>query len=298
MRIIFCFLILTGCTTQVDIIPDNNAPYYGEIPSLLLENYVNRLYIDLLGREPLDLEMLNDVIFLRSMDVNEKSRDSLIYKLQYDTSYIDGDISYNNAYFNRFYEILKVRLIEGAADSYIIFRSQVWKDSYINDSIGGDMINAYKRLLEYEKLQAIINSKLEYKNGLINIRELHQRLIYNSIYDDINMNTFNYINAVFDNLFFRYPTSHEFDQCKLMIDDNSTQLVLGMSGNSKLDFSIIACESNEFYEGLINWSYITFVGRESTVQERDYLMNELKIDGDYQRVQRIIMSSDEYAHFN
>ena len=34
------------------------------------------------------------------------------------------------------------------------------------------------------------------------------------IHSDINMNVFNYINAVFDNLLFRYPTIFEFDESK------------------------------------------------------------------------------------
>ena len=111
------------------------------------------------------------------------------------------------------------------------------------------------------------------------------------------MNTFNYINAVFDNLLFRYPTIYEFNQCQLMIDDNSTQILMGESGNSKFDMGTIICNSNEFYEGLINWSYITFLGREAFPNEKDLLMNELQINNDFQKIQRIIMSSDEYAHF-
>ena len=76
---------------------------------------------------------------------------------------------------------------------------------------------------------------MQYYNAEISIRDVHRRMIYNSIYDDINMNTFNYINAVFDNLLFRYPTIYEFNQCQLMIDDNSTQILMGESGNSKFD---------------------------------------------------------------
>ena len=62
------------------------------------------------------------------------------------------------------------------------------------------MINAYKRLLEYNKLNDILKSEIQYRNGLISVSEYHRRMVYNSIYDDINMNTFNYINAIFDNL--------------------------------------------------------------------------------------------------
>ena len=90
------------------------------------------------------------------------------------------------------------------------------------------MINAYKRLLEYNKLNDILKSENKYRNGVISVSEYHRRMVYNSIYDDINMNTFNYINAIFDNLLFRYPTSYEFNECKLMIDDNSTQILMGV----------------------------------------------------------------------
>lgn len=290
--------IMSSCKREDNIIPNNNAPYYGEIPTLLLENYVNRCYIDLLGREPLDDEMIEDVQFLRDNEVTVESRDQLLYKLQFDTTFIEGDSSYNQAYFHRFYELVKVRLIEGAANSYINSENANWLFEYEKDSIAGNMINAYKRLLEYNKLNDILKSEKQYRNGVISVSEYHRRMVYNSIYDDINMNTFNYINAIFDNLLFRYPTSYEFNECKLMIDDNSTQILMGASGNCKYDVTTIICNSDEFYEGLVNWSYITFLGREANVQERDELMNNLITYNDYQRIQRIILSSDEYAHFD
>ena len=52
----------------------NNAPYYDEVPTILLENYVNRLYIGLIGKEPLDDEMERDVLYLRDNDVSFDSR--------------------------------------------------------------------------------------------------------------------------------------------------------------------------------------------------------------------------------
>ena len=120
-NIIYILVALTSLYSckKDNIIPDNNAPYYGEIPTLLLENYVNRAYIDLLGREPLDDEMINDVQFLRDNDVSIGSRDTLLYKLQYDTNFVVGDSSYKIAYFHRIYEMVKVRLIEGAQIAYI-----------------------------------------------------------------------------------------------------------------------------------------------------------------------------------
>lgn len=296
--IICIIFLISSCKKEDNIIPNNNAPYYGEVPTLLLENYVNRCYIDLLGREPLDDEMIEDVQFLRDNEVTIESRDQLLYKLQFDTTFIEGDSSYNQAYFHRIYDLVKVRLIEGASNSYINSENANWWFEYEKDSIDGNMINAYKRLLEYNKLNDILKSKNQYRNGVISFSEFHRRMIYNSIYDDINMNTFNYINAIFDNLLFRYPTNYEFNECKLMIDDNSTQILMGSSGNCKYDVTTIICNSDEFHEGLVNWTYITFLGREANAQERDELMHDLITYNDYQRIQRIILSSDEYAHFD
>ena len=95
--IIFVAITITSCKKDVVIIPNNNAPIYSEIPTILLENYVNRLYIDLIGREPLDDEMSSDVQFLRNNDVSFQSRDSLIFKLQFDTVFVPGDSSYKQA---------------------------------------------------------------------------------------------------------------------------------------------------------------------------------------------------------
>ena len=140
--------------------------------------------------------------------------------------FIEGDSSYNQAYFHRFYELVKVRLIEGAANSYINSENANWLFEYEKDSIAGNMINAYKRLLEYNKLNDILKSEKQYRNGVISVSEFHRRMVYNSIYDDINMNTFNYITQ-FLIIYFSDILQFEFNECKLMIDDNSTQILMG-----------------------------------------------------------------------
>ena len=81
-------LLLFSCKKDPIIISINDAPYYDEIPTTLVEFYVNRLFIDLIGREPLDEEMENEVAFLRAYDLSMEGRDSLIVKLQTDTNYI------------------------------------------------------------------------------------------------------------------------------------------------------------------------------------------------------------------
>ena len=295
--IICLIFLLFSCKKGSEIINNNNAPYYSEIPTLLLENYVNRVYIDLIGREPLDQEMMNDVQFLRDADVSFDSRDSLLIRLQYDTNYVLGDSSYKFAYFHRVYEMMKVRLIEGASNSYIGSELNTFYNNYVQDSTNGNMLDAYKRLLKYNQLNNVLESELQYYHGEIEINEMCRRMIFNPVYDNINMNTFNFVNAAFDNLLFRYPTEYEFDQVYTMIDDNTAQIVLGSSGNNKEDFTYIICDSREFYQGMIIWTYNTLLARNPTSVEVDLLMNDFYFSHDYQWLQRQIMKTDEYAHF-
>ena len=297
LHFIFIVSLLSACEKDVVIIPNNNAPVYSEIPTILLENYVNRLYIDLIGREPLDDEMENDVQFLRDNDVTFDSRDSLISKLQLDTSFIAGDISYKNAYFNRLYEMIKVRLIEGVSDSYIQNEMGIFLFFYEVDSIAGNLIGAHNNLLSYYRLKDILDSKSMLYNDSIDIKEMHRRMINSSIYDQINMNTFNFVNAAFDNLLFRYPTQNEFDNSYAMIEDEMPNTVFGFSGTNKEDFIDIICNTREFYEGTIHWSYLTLLARTPTTQETDFLMNDFFNTCDFLKLQRYIMKTDEYAQF-
>ena len=297
LYLFFVATTITACKKDVVIIPNNNAPIYSEIPTILLENYVNRLYIDLIGREPLDDEMSSDVQFLRINDVTLESRDSLIYKLQFDTNFVPGDSSYKQAYFHRLYEMVKVRLIEGVSDGYIQNEMGIHYFFYEVDSIAGNLIQAHNNLTKYYRLKDIIISKTKLYDNLIDIKEMHRTMINSSIYDQINMNTFNFVNAAFDNLLFRYPTEYEFNNSYSMIDDKEPYTVLGYSGTNKEDFINIICNSREFYEGIIHWTYLTLLARVPTTTETDFLMNDFYITCDFHKLQRFVMKTDEYAHF-
>ena len=297
LYIVFVAITIIACKKDAVIIPNNNAPIYSEIPTILLENYVNRLYIDLIGREPLDDEMSSDVEFLRNNDVTLESRDSLIYKLQFETNFVPGDSSYKQAYFHRLYEMVKVRLIEGVSNGHIQTVMNTRYNRYVNDSLGGNMISAHENLIKYYRFRDIINSESDLYYNLIDIKEMHRRMINNPIYDNINMNTFNFVNAAFDNLLFRFPTQYEFNNSYAMIEDEQPYTVLGSSGTNKEDFINIICNTREFYEGIIHWTYLTLIARVPTTTETDFLMNDFYISCDFHKLQRYVMKTDEYAHF-
>jgi hypothetical protein len=111
------------------------------------------------------------------------------------------------------------------------------------------------------------------------------------------MNTFNFINAAFDNLLFRFPTQYEFNEAYTMIENNTAQIMLNSSGNNKADFCQIISDSRGFYQGVIIWTYRSLLARDPSTQEIDFLMMTFYQNHDFQWIQRQIMQTNEYAHF-
>ena len=281
-------------------VPDNDAPYYDEIPTLLVENYVNRIFIDMLGREPLNAEMDASVAELRADDLSMEAREALILKLQTDTVFREGDSTYRRAYYNQLYEKAKAHLIEGASiDEINVFVGNTNNAlaRLIADGLT-DTPEYFAALESLTRLTLLISADNDYHNGAIDLKEVMRRMIDNAVYDFINMNSFNFVNATFDNLLYRYPTQIEFDNAYQMVENNAPATLFATSGSSKDDYIAIILNSLEFYEGMLVWAYQTLLARNPTTAETVALLDGFYADLDFQKVQRTIMISDEYANFD
>lgn len=279
---LFLFLpcFFAGCSKETIIISDNNPPIINNIPAIRIESYVNRVFIDLLGREPLDAELVNEVTALREADLAQTARINLISKLQNNTDFIEGDTSYQRAYYQQFYALAKARCLEGASDQEI------------DEVIGG-----LNDPLEEQKLAAVKNSRVELQNGVISIEEMFGRMINNAIYDDINMNAFNFVRASFDNLLLRYPTNFEFQSGFNMVENGFTEILFGETGSNREEYTDILIQSREMFEGLIIWTYQQLLARNPTTVETIALLEGFYTDKDLKFVQQTVMITDEYAGF-
>lgn len=291
------FVVAVSSCKKGELVPDNNAPYYDAVPLVKVQNYVNRLYIDLIGREPLDVEMTADVATLRAEHLSMESRDALIVKLQTDTNYIAGDSSYFVAYYQRLYNLFKFRLLEGASDSEIDFYMGLSQTDVSTDSISGDSLGMQRAKMEVEKYKRVKAIPFDLRNGVIDIRTAYARLLNNGVYDFINMNSFNFVRASFNDLFGRYPTQSEFDVSFAMVDANESHILFGQPGQNKGDYINILVNSYEFKEGLIRWAYKTFMARDATSAEVNDLIQDLNTTLDFPRMQKEILKTDEYANF-
>lgn len=297
---IFLFtLFISACKKDKEIVvPNNNAPYYDGVPKVVLQNYINRIFIDLIGREALDAEMEAEEHYLRSNNLSISSRAFLINKLQTDTSYIVGDSSYKQAYYNRFYELCKARVLEAASNGYIYEQTGQYEYAAFQDSIAGDSLLMSLAKQKINNLKQIIACEKDYLSDSIEIKDVFARMLNNAVYDQINMNTFNFLNASFNDLFFRFPTNNEFNAGFNMVEYNTADVLFGKSASNKGEYLQILVNSEEFYEGIILWMYNNLLARDPSTQEVHSLIQTFLNDHDVQKVQLKIMQSDEYANFN
>ncbi len=291
------FLVLTSCSKQEVLVPDNQPPNYDGVPLVKIQNFVNRLYIDLLAREPLDTEMAAEVALLQLGKLSKEARLDLVVRLQTNTTFIEGDTSYQRAYVQNLYNLAKIRTLEGSSDGDISGDAGIFNFAAIKDSIEGNWEGYARNIRERDKLLIVIQSREELETGQITFADLFGRMVNNSIYDKINMNTVNFVNATFDNLLWRYPTKSELLVGFNMIELNTPGVLFGKQGASKDDYVQILSTSREIYEGLIIWAYRQLVSRTPTSVETSTLLENFLTHRDIRLIQQHILVTDEYANF-
>lgn len=294
-------VVAGGCKKQeiVDV-PDNLSPYYDEIPTIIVNNYVNKVFIDLLGREPTDQELTTETDLLQATKLSFASREALIDKLQTSTVYVPVDSSYSRAYHRWFYEQCKSRFIEGASVDAI--NEELGQLSFAltlaaasGDTTSQEYLNALEGVQDIYNLLA---ADTLYEQGIIDVIEVSRRMIDNAVYDKINMNSFNLVNAAFDDLYFRFPTISEFDAAFTMVESGEPALLFGQTGANKNNFIYLMTHSSEMYEGMIIWAFQTLLARRPSTVEVYALLPQFAASKNFKAVQKAIIRTDEYGHFD
>lgn len=288
--------LLWGCRKNEEVVySDNTIPDYDQIPSIIIDNYVNRVFIDLIGREPTDIEMSNESGTLKAANMSMAARTSLIQKLMFNEDPVEGDGSYKEAYFRKFYEDQKGRFLEGASEALLLEQWGIWRSIAIQDSIQGNMLGYELYMVEANKVWVVMTSREELMNDSIKIQSMCYRMMFNSLYDNINMNSFNFINATFDDCFARFPTEAEYDGIYPAIEYNGAGSVFGVFFDNKTDYIRELTHSDEFDEGLIRWIYKSLLSRDATTSEVYTQLPIYGADSNFSLVQQAILISDEYA---
>ena len=275
------FLILTifSCAKVDQIIVDGNThPTDLTIENTLIENYVNKLYISTIGREPTTLEFDDDFETLREANLSQLSREIVIDKLLEKVEY-----------FNNLFKLESVNILNGVDTSMINERVDIYQ-LLLTTVTGIDTIYInyeLKRMEEFQKALPALNS--------VNITstELYMRMINNSFFDEINMGTENFVVAMFQHFLLRYPTDDELKKAKNMVNDQHST-VFFETGNGKDDFISIFFSSNEYYTGQTCILFNRYLFRNPSSEESvNYSVDYINTD-DYQSLQRTILSTNEF----
>ena len=152
-------------------------------------------------------------------------RDSIVYDLQWDTTYRVGDSSYRHAYIQRVYNLLKFNYVEGASDPEIGQKLGNLRFAINVSRLNGDSVRVKQCLAEAQKYENILRWKYNYRKANSTYPALCGYLMYNGVYDVINMGSFNFVNAAFDDVLGRNPTKQEFDAAYAVVDKNEPTLV-------------------------------------------------------------------------
>lgn len=271
-------LILLACEKyEIETINGNQPPDEQVVTTDIKESYVNRLYITLLGRkaDPIEfsaaLQMLDD-------NADQTAREALIDSLAseplykqhlYTTARADYLESLDTAVIRSDYEqaVDALKLVSGNAREY-------WLD-------------------RVERIGDLLRIPGQLDSNLIDMVEVHKRVVDNPYYDNINMGTENFVVATFQHFLFRYPTNVELAQCSQMVDGFPASLFF-QAGSSKEDFLLIFFSSDDYFEGQVINLYRKYLFRTPDNNELLPLMTSYQQAGDYLELQKQILVSDEY----
>ena len=296
--VILVLLLFSSCETNEYIrVSNNEPPSYDGVSMLRIENYINRLFIDLLGREPTINEREQASIRLKQSGLKYKTRDSIITLLQSDTTYRLGDSSYRHAYILRVYDLMKYRFLEGASDPEIAQKLGNIRFGIQISRLNGDSVRVKQLQFEAQKYEKILLWKYSYLGGVDNYPGLCSHLMNNGIYDVINMGTFNFVNAAYDDVLGRWPNQSEFDSAYAIIEKNEPKVVFNRVAQNKSEFINALVDSDAFFEAQVRWWYFQYVRNEIEPTYLYSLLMHYKKDGNLEWVQRNILTLDNYAQF-
>jgi len=280
LALFFGLLILSCNKTEEKIISDNNPPADNTIPASLRINFINKIYISLIGREPETAEFNAADLTLRNSNFSSASRKTIVQ-----------EILNQDAFLDREFEIYRNDLISGVDTAEISELITTFEFLLTNSTYMQQW-----PLIEIEKARLISlrNVSAELKNGTISLIEMQRRCVDNYYFDQLNMGSLNFVIACFQHLLLRNPTQFEQTEGVKMVDGFNGILFL-QTGESKAQFQQIFFQSDDYYAGQIKLIYLRFMLRLPTSEEEVFYSSRLKSDGNISNVLIDLLSSDEYA---
>ena len=272
-------LIMACAKDEPIIVSDNIAPPDQTIDRVIKENYINKLYISLLGREPNTSEF-NEANTLLGSDVSLQSREQVI----------DIVLS-NEEYYINLYRVFRQDYLNGIDTNDIREDYIILFENLLENETNPFVIEEYEESLN--NLYLLNSTAEDLISGKANVVDVHHRCVNNILYDELNMGSFNYVVSIYQNFLHRYPTEYELENGIIMVDGEQS-ICFEQNGDSKNDFNSLFFEHNGYYEGQIISVYNKLLFRDPTTLEISELIQSFKQNKDYQSLQKRILTTDEF----
>lgn len=272
-------------THKEGVVLDNDVRPYDGVSNVLINNYINRFYIDLIGVQPADSVLASAGA---KLDVNPND---LAVREEIINEAVIADI-----YFDRFFSVTSLIFTEGLEISDFEEKQAEYEAVKQLSRANGDSL--FVQIIEYEmlKMDSLIQAKDRLKNEQISLEQFFRAFCFNYVYDEINMGSLNFVQACFENLFGRGPTPDELDRSIKMVDGTSSYLFL-RGGNSKSDFLNIMLDNPEFLVGRTKDIYNQLVQRNPNTSEEVVGVQMLQGAANMKGLQVEVAKTKEYAGF-
>jgi hypothetical protein len=282
-QILLVFLVASffySCSSDDEVaIPDNAPPPDQTIENVTISNYVNRVYVSVLGREADSNEKNSGFNLLRQNNLSMSSRMQFL-----DQVFLESE------YLPHLYEFARIELLNNLDTSEVTNFINIF--TYL---LADTNYAQVYDILEFEidRLDSLRNIPPDLSNNVIGVEYMHRRCINNYFYDQINMGSQNFVVSTFQHFLNRYPTETELNQGKNMVDGTPAILFLE-SGQSKEDYLDIFFTSEDYYEGLAVNLYQRFLLRNPTSVEMGNAVQAFVSTHDFTQMQKSILATNEY----
>ena len=275
------FLIAFSSCKKEETVPGNVAVPDPTIEDVTISNYVNRVYISVLGREPDSVEKNSGFNSLRVANLNAASR----------TTFLNAVFTRPD-YKSHLYDLARIDLLNNLDTQEIYL--QLLTDSFaltiITDPI--IIIALHDQINHLDSLR-LVPYDLQY--NVIDATGMFRRCVYNYFYDQINMGTENFVKSVFQNFLHRSPTAFELSQSEQMIDLGQPSILFLKSGQSKNDFIDIFFSSSDYAEGIVLNLYQRYMNRTPSSVEMSDETIVFQNTHSYEQVQKDILAKNDYV---
>ena len=285
IALFFIGTAIISCKKEAELveIAGNQAPPDNTISTVIKENYVNKVYISVLGREPTSAEFSSGLSLINQTNLSAADRQAFL-----------NEVFLKAEYNQKLYEIASIKLLNSYDTTAVNEQIEVYQ-FLLTDS-------SYVEIFDYlheeiDRLTALKSIPADLNNGTLNTIGMHRRLINNYFYDEINMGTENFVVSTFQHFMDRYPTDNELDQSVDMVEGLSS-IVFLQQGTTKDNYMDIILSTGNYFESQVRELYLRYLFREPSSEEMVQLGASYKANLDYKALQKSILSSNEYVGIN